>query len=107
MLDEWRGKGQGPYVRGGDHLFIDSDNSALRQWSGLQIHRKFLAELRATLKQEVARENRINLRRDSRRELTAKLRMVKGEQLDRLLAGYFERGKQTLEMQLPDGSFCG
>ena len=29
--------------------------------------------------------------------------MVKGEQLNRLLAGYFDRGKQTLEMQLPDG----
>ena len=29
--------------------------------------------------------------------------MVKGEQLDRLLAGYFDRGKQTLEMQLQDG----
>ena len=80
---------------------IDFDNSALRQRSGLQNHRKRLAELRATLRQEVAREFRINLRRDIRRELTAKLR--KGEQLDRLLAGNFERGKQTLEMQLPDG----
>ena len=29
--------------------------------------------------------------------------MVKGEQLKRLLAGYFDGGKQTLEMQLPDG----
>ena len=29
--------------------------------------------------------------------------MVKGEQLNRLLAGYFDRGKQTLDMQLPDG----
>ena len=29
--------------------------------------------------------------------------MVKGEQLNRLLVGYFDRGKQTLEMQLPDG----
>ena len=29
--------------------------------------------------------------------------MVKGEQLNRLLAGYFDRGEQTLEMQLPDG----
>ena len=29
--------------------------------------------------------------------------MVKGDQLNRLLAGYFDRGKQTLEMQLPDG----
>ena len=26
-----------------------------------------------------------------------------GEQLNRLLAGYFDREKQTLEMQLPDG----
>ena len=29
--------------------------------------------------------------------------MVKGEQLNRLLAGYFDREKQTLEMQLLDG----
>ena len=55
------------------------------------------------MRQEAAREIRINLRRDIRRELTAKLRMVKGEQLNRLLAGYFDRGKQMLEMQLPDG----
>ena len=83
---------------------IDSDNSDLRQWTGLQNHRKRLAELRATLRQEVAREIRIHLRRDMRRELTVKLRMVRGEQLDRL-PGYFEREKQTLEMQLPDGLF--
>ena len=31
------------------------------------------------------------------------MRMVKGEQLNRLLAVYFDWGKQTLEMQLPDG----
>ena len=79
---------------------IDSDNSALR---GLQEHRKRLAELRATLRHQAAREIRINLRRDIRRKLTAKLQMVKREQLNRLLAGHFERGKQTLEMQLPDG----
>ena len=29
--------------------------------------------------------------------------MNKGEQLNRVVAGYFDRGKQTLEMQLPDG----
>ena len=72
-------------------------------WSGLQEHGKRLAELRATPRQEAAREIRIHLRRDFRRELTAKLRRVKGEQLTRLLAGYFERGKRTLEMQLPNG----
>ena len=72
---------------------IDSDNSAPRQWSGLQEHRKGLAELRATLRQEA----------DIRRELTAKLRKVKGKQVNRLLDGYFERGKHTLEMQLPNG----
>ena len=70
---------------------INSDNSAIRQWSGLQEHRKRLAELRATLRQEAARDIRISLRRDIRRELTAKMRMVKGEQLNRLLAGYFDR----------------
>ena len=83
---------------------IDSDNTALRQWSGLQEHRKRLADLRTTLRQEAARDIRISLRRDIRLELNAKLRMVKCEQLNRLLAGYFDRGKQTLEMQLPDDS---
>ena len=81
----------------------DSDNSAIRQWSGLQEHRKRLADLRTTLRQEAARDIRTCLRRDTRREWNAKLRMVKGEQLNRLFAGYFDRGKQTLEMQLPDG----
>ena len=82
---------------------IDSDNCAIRQRSGLQEHRKRLADLRTTLGQAAARDIRISLRRDIRRELNAKLRMVKGEELNRLLAGYFDRGKQTLEMQLPDG----
>ena len=82
---------------------IGSDNAALRQWIELQNHRARLAELRSTLRQEDVREVRKDLRRDMRRELTAKLRMVKGQQLDRLLAGYLERGKETLMMQLPDG----
>ena len=64
---------------------------------------KRLADLRNTLRQEAARDTRISLRREIRRELNAKLRMDKGEQLNRLVAGYFDRGKQTLEMQLPDG----
>ena len=38
---------------------INSDNSAIRQWSGLQEHRKHFAELRATLGQEAARDIRI------------------------------------------------
>ena len=83
---------------------IDSDNTAIRQWSGLQEHKKRLADLRTTLRQEAARDIRIILSRHIRRELNAKLRMVKGEQVNILLAGYFDRGKQTLEMQLPDGS---
>ena len=44
-----------------------------------------------------------SIRRDIRKEVAAKFRMVKGEQLSRLLTGYFDRGKQTLEMQLQDG----
>ena len=74
----------------------------MRQWSGLQEHRKRFAELRATLRQ-TARDIRISLRRDIRRELNARMRMVKGEPLNRLLAGYYDREKGTLEMQLPDG----
>ena len=70
------------------HAFgTDSDNSAFRQWSGLQEHRERFAELRATLRRDAPRNIRISLRRDIRRELNAKLRMVKGEQLNRLLAG--------------------
>ena len=45
---------------------IHSDNSAPRHKSGLQDKRKRLAELRATLRQDAAREIRINLRRDVR-----------------------------------------
>ena len=82
---------------------IDSDNCAIRQWCGLQEHRKRLADLRNTLRQEAARDISISLRREIRRELNAKLRTDKGEQLNRLVAGCFDRGKQTLEMQLPDG----
>ena len=62
---------------------------------GLQEHRKRLTDLRTTLRQEVARDIRISLRRDIRRELNSELRMVKGEQLNILLAGHFDRGKQT------------
>ena len=47
---------------------IDSDNCAIRQWSGLQEHSKHLAELMATLRQEDARDIRISLRRDIRWE---------------------------------------
>ena len=76
----------------------------LRCVSGvLQNHRARLAELRSTLRQDAVREVRKYLRRDTRREPTAKLRMVKGQQSDRLLAGYLERGEETLEMQLPGG----
>ena len=82
---------------------IDSDNCAIRQWSGLQEHRRRLADLRTTWRQEAAGDIRISLRRKIRREWNAKLTMDKGEQLNRLVAGYFDRGKQTLEMQLPDG----
>ena len=84
---------------------IDSDNTALRQWSGLQEHKKRLADLRTTLRQGGARDIRISLRRDIRQELNAKLRMVKGEQLIRLLAGYFDRGKQNVGNAITGWSF--
>ena len=62
-----------------------------------------LAEFLATLRQEAARDIQNNLRRDIRCELTAKLRMVKGEHLNWLLAGYVERWKQKVEMQFSNG----
>ena len=82
---------------------IDSDSAALCQWKELQNHRARLAEHRSTLRQEAVQEVRKDLRCHTRRELTAKLRMVKGQQLDRLLEGFLERGKENLEMQLPYG----
>ena len=57
---------------------IDSDNCAIRKWCVLQEHRKRLADLRNTLRQEAARDIRISLRREIRWELNAKLRMDKG-----------------------------
>ena len=103
MLDGRGGQRQGFGVSRGNHFShavgIDSDNCAIRQWCGLQEYRKRLADLRNTLRQEAARDIGISLRRDIRRELNAKLRMDKGEQVNRLVAGYFDRGKQTLKMQ--------
>ena len=82
---------------------IDSDNMAIRQWNNLQDHRKRLDDLRNMLRQETAREVRKELRRDIRKEVAANVRMLKEEQLDRLVYGYFDRGKQSFEMQLEDG----
>ena len=82
---------------------IDSDNMAIRQWNDLQDHRKRLDDLRNMLRQETAREVRKELRRDIRKEFAAKVRMLKGEQLYRLVSGYFDRGKQSFEMQLAEG----
>ena len=82
---------------------VDSDNMAIRQWNNLQDHRKRLDDLRNTLRQETAREVRKEIRRDIRKEVAAKARMLKGEQLDKLISGYFDPGKQSFEMQLEDG----
>ena len=82
---------------------VDSDNMAMRQWNNLQDHRKRLDDLRNMLRQETAREVRKEIRRDIRKEVAAKVRMLKGGQLDRLVSGCFDRGKQSFEMQLEDG----
>ena len=81
----------------------DSNNEAIRQWNDLQEHIKRLDDLRNLLRQETAREIRKEIRRDIRKEVAAKVRMMKGEQLDKLISGYFDRGKQSFEMQLQDG----
>ena len=81
----------------------DSNNVATRQWNNLQEHRKRLDDLRQMLRQETARAIRKEIRRDIRKEVAAKVRMVKGEQLDKLISGYFDRGKQSFEMHLQDG----
>ena len=60
----------------------DPDNMAIRQWRGLQEHRKRFADLRNTLRQEAARDICNGIRREIREELSANLRMVKGEQLN-------------------------
>ena len=82
---------------------VDSDNMAIRQWNNLQDHRKRLEDLRNSLRQEIAKDIRKEIRRDIRKEVAAKVRKLKGDQLDRLISGYFDRGKQSFEMQLPDG----
>ena len=81
----------------------DSYNAAIRKWDNLQEHRDRLEDLRKLLRQEAAREIRKEIRRDIRREVAAKVRLPKGEQLDKLISGYFDRGKQSFEMQLQDG----
>ena len=77
MNEEVRGKALVPVeeIIYSHAVGIDYDNIAIRQWSGLQEHKK---HLRTTLRQEAARDIRISLRRDIRRELNAKLRMVNG-----------------------------
>ena len=81
----------------------DSNNVAIRQWNDLQEHRKRLDDLRHMLRQETVREIRKEIRRDIRKEVAAKVRMMKGEQLDKLISGHFDREKQSSEMQLQDG----
>ena len=81
----------------------DLNNVTIRQWNDLQEHRKRLDDLRNMLRQETARMIRKEIRRDIRKEVAAKIRMMKGEQLDKLITGYFDRGKQSFEMQLQDG----
>ena len=82
---------------------IDSGTAAVQHWSELQSHRARLAELRSTLRQEAGREVRKNLRRDKRRELMSSFVKTPLPPLDRLLAGCFEHGEETLVMQIPDG----
>ena len=76
---------------------VDSDNMATRQWNNLQDHRKRLENLRNMLRQEAVREVRKEIRRDIRKEVAGKVRMMKGEQLDKLISGHFNRGKQSLK----------
>ena len=80
-----------------------SNNAAIRQWNNLQEHGERLEDLRKLLRQEAAGEIRKEIRRDIRRKVAAKARLLKGEQLDKLISGYFDRGKQSSEMQLQKG----
>ena len=81
----------------------DSNYAAIRQSNNLQEHRERLEDLRKLLRQEAAGEIRKEIRRDIRREVAAKVRLLKGEQLDKRISGYFDRGKQSIEMQLQNG----
>ena len=67
----------------------DSNNAAMRQWNNLQEHGARVEDLRKLLRQEAAGEIRKEIRRDIRREVAAKVRLLKGEQLDKLISGYF------------------
>ena len=44
-------------------VVTDSDNTAIRQWSGLQEHRKRLADLRNPLRQDTSRDIHKGIRR--------------------------------------------
>ena len=72
---------------------IDSDNCAIRQWSGLRKTQEMPCRSQEHTEKKAARDIRISLRRDIRLELNAKVRMDKGEQLKKLLAVSFDRGK--------------
>ena len=81
----------------------DSNNAAIRQWNNLQEHGERLEDLRKLLRQAATGEIRKEIKRDIRREVAAKVRLLKGEQLDKLISGYFDRGKQSFEMQSQNG----
>ena len=73
---------------------IDSDNTAIRQWSGLQSSGH--TETRScTRHPQLAPKHTLGIE--------CQISDCQGEQLNRLLAGYFDRVKQALEMQFPDG----
>ena len=69
----------------------------------MQEHRERLEDLRKLLKQAAIGEIHQEIKRDIRREVPAKVRLLKGEQLDKLISGYFDRGKQSFEMQSQNG----
>ena len=52
---------------------VDSDNTTIRQWSGLQKHRKRRQYLRNMLRQETAHEIRTEIRHEIRKEVWAKV----------------------------------
>ena len=79
----------------------DSDNSARRQWSGLQVHRKRLAELGATETKSCTRHS-CQLAPKQTSGIECQNADGQGRTTEQTSCWFF-RVKHSLEMQLPDG----
>ena len=83
---------------------IDSDTAALQPWSELQSHRACMVG-RASFDIEARGWERDPQESASGQTTRADVQLRENTLLDRLLAGCFEHGKETLVMEIP-WTFC-